>query len=203
MKVKAGPNIGHSSRLDYDKCAYPDKLEESVYPGDYRLDTNAIYNCDGSLTTIGPRGSFGVSTEVGKTIADKQKLVDVDSLLSNRNVKQTKCKSGRVNNIDLDKIKLKNINIQNNNVEQYSKITNPSSSYRSLPLNRFYTLPIDPQANIFYDFSVNTSLEAKDNLVPGVPNPMKKDNFPSPLKGKGKSCNKGCTNNKSCSTKCK
>ena len=40
----AGVNIGHSSRLDYDKCAYEDRLLESVSPLHYRINANQIHN---------------------------------------------------------------------------------------------------------------------------------------------------------------
>ena len=37
-------NIGHSSRLPYDDCVYPDKLRESTSPLNYKLSTDQIYN---------------------------------------------------------------------------------------------------------------------------------------------------------------
>ena len=88
-------NIGHSSRLGYDRCAYSDRIQESTGPIGYRLDPNAQENCNQCLSTLGPRSSYmgqGVSTTVGASIATSQKLVDVESLLSNRNLKTSKCR---------------------------------------------------------------------------------------------------------------
>jgi hypothetical protein len=49
---------------------------------------------------------------------------------------------------------------------------------RGAPINRFFDLHRDPQANIFYDYATNTSLEAKDNFVPDLPVPMSSDVVP-------------------------
>lgn len=174
-------NIGHSSRLPYDKCAYEDQVRESTSPGSYRLDTNWSHNQNGCLSTMGPRGSDGVSTLVGHTVAPSQKLVDFESMLSNRNVKVSKAKHGRVNPVKLSGYKLKHHTLCNNYLDpQYTRLTYPAESYRGLPINRFYNLPNDPQEHIFYDFAVNTTLEAKDNWVPDVPTPLNTGTYPNP-----------------------
>ena len=82
-------NIGHSSRLPYDRCAYSDSLQESVGPLLYNLDPTQINNCNACLSVFGPRTSsgprsYGVSTTVGHVTAPSQQLVDVESILSNR-----------------------------------------------------------------------------------------------------------------------
>jgi hypothetical protein len=51
-------------------------------------------------------------------------------------------------------------------------MSDPAMFYRGAPINRFYDLNKDPQANIFYDWAINTSLEAKDNFIPELPEPM-------------------------------
>lgn len=197
-------NIGHSSRLPYDNRAYADQLEESTSPGQYRLDTNWCYNCNGCLQTLGPRGADGVSTLVGNTVAPSQKLVDFESIMSNRNVKSSKEKSGKVNPVDLKKYKLQHYNVCNNYLDpQYSRLTYPAESYRGVPINRFYNLHNDPQENIFYDFAVNTSLEAKDNWVPEVPEPMKRGKYPNPVPGKNKGCVLMCDSDGACNASCK
>jgi len=44
-----------------------------------------------------------------------------------------------------------------------------------MSVNRFFDLPKNPQANIFYDFAINTNLEAIDNYRERVPKLIKFD----------------------------
>lgn len=166
-------NIGHSSRLSYDKCAYPDKLQESVSPLKFKLDQNYIHNCNRCLSAngAGPRSSFGDSTVTGKAgPAVANDLVDVESVMSNRNVKTSKCKRGHLNPINLTIRKAYNYDICGNYTHpQSTKLTSPPSNYRDISVNRFYNLLHDPQENIFYDFAHNSRLEAKDNWHPDIP----------------------------------
>ncbi len=166
-------NIGHSSRLGYDSCAYSDRLNESVGPLGYRLDPNWQENCNQCLSTLGPRSSYmgqGVSTSVGHLIATSQKLVDVESVLSNRNLKTTKCKRDGVNPINVTKFGVKHMRTCNDYLNPLSsRLTYLAANYRDMAVNRFYHLDRNPQVNIFYDWSVNTKLEAKDNFVVDVP----------------------------------
>lgn len=188
-------NIGHSSRLGYDNCYYDDRLVESTGPVQYRINGNYLENCNKCLSTLGPRSSYmghGVSTAVGHPQATSQKLVDVESVLSNRNVKTTKCKRGNVNPIRPSDYKNKHSSICNNFLDPMSsRLTYPAATYRDMAVNRFYNLPNDPQVPIFYDFATNTSLEAKDNFIPHLTLPMKDQAGPTPVPG-SKPCNIGC-----------
>lgn len=168
-------NIGNSSRLPYDDCAYPDRLTESVSPGTYRLQPYSIYNCDSCQFVNGPRSSYKgyeSSTVVENGPAVSQKLVDVESVLSNRNVKTSRCKDGKTNKVRVNDFKLLEAPIcrSTDDFPKYSHLSHPAYNYREMPLNRFFNLPRDPQANIFYDFAKNTVLEAKDNYVYKIPN---------------------------------
>lgn len=166
-------NIGYSSRLPYDDCAYPDKLKESTDPLKYVLSTDKIYNCNRCLSTLGPRSSHmghGVSTYRDTTYAEAQDLVDIDSIFSNRNVKTSKCKKGHINPINPTKFREYHTRICNNTLDpEYSRLSYPSANYRDMSINRFYNTIHDPQEPIFWDFAVNTSLEEKDNFVPDIP----------------------------------
>ncbi len=167
---------GHFSNPKYDKCAYPEDLYESTAPYAYVMNTDRIHNCNGCLTTFGPRGGLmgaGASSPTGDVIAAAQQNVDIDSVMSNRNVPLSKCKRGKVNPVDVTRIKTKNLPVCNDYLDsQHSKMTDPAMFYRGAPINRFYDLNKDPQANIFYDWAVNTSLEAKDNFIPELPEPL-------------------------------
>ncbi len=167
-------NIGHSSRLGYDSCAYSDRLTESVGPLGYRLEPSWQENCNQCLSTLGPRSSYmgqGVSTAAGPSIATSQKLVDVESVLTNRNLKTTKCRKDQLNPINVTKYGVKHLRICNDALNPSpSRLTYPAANYRDMAVNRFYDLDRNPQANVFFDFAVNTKLEAKDNFVTDLPN---------------------------------
>ena len=167
---------GHFSRTIYDKCAYPEELYESTAPYEYIVNPDRIHNCNGCLTTFGPRGGLngaGVSTPTGDVIAAAQKNVDIDSIMSNRNVPLSRCKRGKVNPIDVTRIKTRDIPECNVYLDaQHTKMTDPAMFYRGVAINRFFDLNKDPQANIFYDWATNTKLEAKDNFIPDLPVPL-------------------------------
>ena len=192
--LNRGINQGHSSRLIYDKCAYEDDLAQSVSPLLYKLNPNQINNCEGCLSVFGPRSGhngYGVSTTVGHRTSPAQDLVDVESILSNRNVIASKCKDGKVNDIDVTKFHLQHARVCNDFLDPIAThLTNPPQNYRELAINRFYDLPTHPQANIYWDQRVNTTLEAKDNYRERSPKLMKYDPaLPQEFKGRNKPCN--------------
>jgi hypothetical protein len=169
-------NAGHFSNSKYDKCAYPEDLYESTAPYAYVMNTDRIHNCNGGLSTFGPRGGYlgaGVSSLTGDVIAAAQQNIDIDSVMSNRNMPLSKCRRGKVNPVNVTRIKTKNVPVHNDYLDaQHTKMTDSAMFYRGVAINRFYDLPKDPQANIFFDWAVNTKLEAKDNFVPELPNPL-------------------------------
>ena len=185
---------GHSSRQVYDKCYYPDRLEESVGPLLYKLNPNQISNCSKCLSVWGPRGShnsYGDSTTVGPdSVAPAQDLVDVESILSNRNVLASRCKDGKVNDIDVTKFQLQHARICNDFLDPLAThLTNPPANYRGMSINRFEDLPTPAQAVIYWPDQVNTSLEAKDNYRERIPKNLKYDPaLPQELTGSNKAC---------------
>jgi len=181
---------GHSSKLIYDKCSYDDFLSESVGPLLYQLNPIRINNCNACLSVFGPRtrsgaSSFGVSTTTGHTTATAQDLIDVDSILSNRNVIASKCKDGKVNDIDITKFQLQHARTCNDFLDPIAThLTNPSKNYKGMSINRFYDLNKPAQANIYWDCAINTKLEAKDNYRERVPRLVRYDpTLPAELRG--------------------
>lgn len=166
-------NIGNSSRLSYDNCFYPDNLSESVAQGDYRLQKYSTYNNDSCVAPFGVKlGVRGNSVSTSETIgtAMSQRLVDVESNLSNRGLPQSKCRSGRVNLSDPSKQKLYHREDCNSSLSpEYSHYTSSPKNFRDVQINRFYNLKKNPQEPIFYNFAVNTTLEAKDNFKVFIP----------------------------------
>lgn len=187
---------GHSSRLNYDNCYYNDYIAESTAPLLYKLSPYQIHNCEACLSVFGPRSksgppSYGVSNTIGHRPAISQDLVDIESILSNRNVIASKCKDGKVNDIDVTKFHLRHARICNDFLDPIAThLTNPSANYRGMSINRFFNLPKNPQANIFYPFAVNTRLEAKDNYKEQIPRLFQHDpTLPKEVKEENKLCN--------------
>lgn len=177
-------NFGNSSRLSYDNDTYKDKLTESVAPANYKLNNEAIYNRQQCLSTLGPRTSYmgnSVSTTVGfpPAVALTPELVDISSILSNRNMKLSNSKNGKVNDIDVTKYKLEHLDNCNNFLDTSpSRLTNPTQNYRDMAINRFYNLERNPQEAIFWNFSINTKLEAIDNFESEMPILWKTKQYP-------------------------
>jgi len=168
-------NIGHSSRLPYDECAYPDKLAESVGPMEYRLNPNRIYNCNACLSTLGPRSGYmgyGDSLVVPNepAVAQNGKMVDVESILSNRNVPLSRCRKDQINPIDVTKFPVQHARVCGDYLNPMaSRLSYPPATYRDLGVNRFYNLVKNPQVFIYQDTATNTTLQLKDNFVNQIP----------------------------------
>lgn len=178
-------NFGHSSRLPYDDETYTDKVTESTYSVNYRINSDQTHNEQRCRSRFGPRTGYmgyGVSAPRDLGCAGAQDLIEVDSIFSNRNTKNSKSKKGRVNAENpIDTYKLYDAKTCGNELDPlYSKDTHPSSNYRDLEVNRFYNLPRNPQNIIFEDFSVNTRLEAKDNFKGNVAQPWPELAGPKP-----------------------
>jgi len=166
---------GHSSRLPYDECAYGDKLAESVGPLGYYLDTNRTFNCNGCMPTFGPvpsvgTGAYSVNNLVGNVAAPAQRLVDLESILSNRNVRTSKCRDAEINDIDVFAFKTQQPVYCNDFLNSSStRLTEPPINYRSISLNRFYDIGTNPINVIYYDQAINSQLEARDNYFERIP----------------------------------
>jgi hypothetical protein len=196
--MKSGPMIGHSSRLPYDNCAYPDQLQESTEPLSYRLNKNYIHNCNRCLNYngAGPRTQglgFGNSTIDAVGHAPFNDLIDVDSVCRNLNVKTSKCKRGHINPVNLtNKKHVDYIGCGNYTHPEFSRLSYPASNYRDISVNRFFNLHHDPQENLFWDMRVNTKLEAKDNYWPTDLGSWGDLSSPQEYKGKPPRCNVNC-----------
>jgi hypothetical protein len=190
-------NAGYSSRMPYDAGVYKDKLEESTGPLMYRVNEHYNTNCGACLSTLGPRSGYqgyGVSTAFGLKSPISQNNVDIDSILSNRNVKASQSRRDQMNHIGISDFKFQHPRICGDFLNpSQSRLTDPPSTYRSMAINRFENLPHNPQDNIFSDFGRNTTLEAKDNFRFEIPEMMDNDAvLPKELKGTQKQCKYGC-----------
>ena len=196
--IKGSPMVGASSRTTYDNCYLPDRVSESTSPLSYRLNKDYIYNCKRCLNTNGsaPRGGgFGNSTLFDVGTAPMIDLIDVDSVCKNLNVKNSKCKKGKYNPINLTTRKQTNYSTCDNAINpKYSHLSDPASTYRGVSINRFENLPKDPQMTIFWDGARNSRLESKDNFVVEIFEPWGYADLPRESKGKNTVCKTGCQN---------
>lgn len=165
--------IGYFSRLGYDQdCSYRDKVAESTGPLEYMLDTNKIYNCNSCQSTFGPRGTYGDALPEFSPAALSQapEVVNIESILTNRNVKLSKCRRDGTNPIDVTKMKLKNTRVCNDYLSpESSRLSYPAANYRDVGINRFYNLPKNPQEPIYWPDYENTTLQLKDNFFDRIP----------------------------------
>ena len=184
---------GYSSREKYDKCYNNEQIERSVGPLLYRLNPNQIDNCNSCLSVFGPRTSGGTnrgimghgdSVSTGQSsVAPSQALVDVDSILTNRNMLKTRCKDGDLNKIGISSFNLQHARVCNDFLDPIAThLVAPPSNYREMFTDRFYDINASPQENIFYPFDINTSLEIRDNYVIRIPKIIKYDpTLPKPV----------------------
>ena len=179
-------NSGYFSGVKYDGEKYCEDIYDSTAPYSYMLNPNYNFNSNGRLNVYGPRSNFmgvGVSSLSGDVQAQGKHNVDIDSIMSNRNVPSSRSRLGKVNPVDLNSIKMKNIPIGTDYLDYtHTRMTDPNMFMRGCPINRFYDLNKDPQANIYYDWGVNTKLDAKDNMVMQVPDLSFMDNDTIPTK---------------------
>lgn len=203
--TNSGFNYGYSGNLAYDPETIADDIEQSTAPLMSVLDPNRVKNCSQCLSLNGPRAGhngWGNSIPVSEpSITPAQDLIDIDSIMSNRNVKQDRSKKGHVNMVDVFKFKTYDAQLCDRGLDPLnSTLTYPKQLYREMSINRFYDLNINPQANIFYPWAVNSQLEAKDNYDYPYPYFIGMDEtLPKPINGKTRPCKTSCTSN--CDTK--
>lgn len=203
--TNSGFNFGYSGNLAYDPATIKDDIEQSTAPLMSVLDPNRVKNCSQCLSLNGPRAGhngWGNSIPIAEpSITPAQDLVDIDSIMSNRNVRQDRSKKGNVNMVDVFKFKTYNANLCDRGLDPLnSTLTYPKQLYREMSINRFYDLNINPQVNIFYPWAVNSQLEARDNFCHPYPFFLNMDeSLPKPLKGEARPCKTTCKAN--CDTK--
>jgi hypothetical protein len=164
----SGFNFGLSTKLQYDTDFLEDDISQSTAPLLSVLDPNRVKSNSQCLSTFGPRaGHNGYGDNIpiqNPGLTPAQELVDIDSIMSNRNVKQSRAKNGNVNPINVFDFKTYDCKECDKFLDSLDTIeTYPKQLYREVSINRFYDPNINSQVNIFYDWAVNTQLEAKDN----------------------------------------
>jgi hypothetical protein len=171
-----GIMFGNLSGNRYDGRSYYEHVGESVGPLTYKLDPIQSHNPAACMSVFGPRASkngLTVGTQMGPVVAPAQAVTDTESMLTNRNIANTKSRDARMSNIDVTKYTLQSPKICDGFTDPIAThLTNPPYDYREMSINRFYNLNNPAQANLYWDRAANTKLEARDNYHPYVPKPM-------------------------------
>jgi hypothetical protein len=205
--TNSGFNFGISSNLEYDPQYTKDSIVQSTSPMLSTMDPNRISNCNRCLSLNGPRAShngWGDSIVVENPgIAPAQKVTDIESILLNLNVKNGTdgSKKGTLNPVDVFKFETYDATLCNKDLDPLDTLqTYPKQLYREMSINRFYDLNKNPQENIYYSWTENSQLTAKDNYDNPFPYVQPSDEtLPNPIKGKSRPCRTVCKD--SCNVK--
>jgi hypothetical protein len=194
----SGFNFGISSNLVYDPEHMVDETIESTGPIQSTMDPNRIKNCSQCLSLNGPRAShngWGNSIVIDNPgVAPAQQLTDIESILHNLNVKNSRTKKGGVNPVDVFKFEKYDTTLCNRDLDPLDTLqTYPKQLYREMSINRFYDLNKNPQKNIYYSWTENSQLTARDNYETPYPYINNQDDTrPKSIKGKSKKCKTFC-----------
>jgi hypothetical protein len=164
--------IGYFSRLSYDEGAYP--AREHVGILEHSIDPTRIYNCASGFADYLPIDGYGVSMPVHKTPDVSHGLVDVESILTGRMAHHTKLPDHDVSKDMYDDLSTGKDwyhppALSDRLAPIHTRLMDPPSQDRCKCIDRFYDLPMNPQANIFWDHGKDSRLEAKDNYVMKAP----------------------------------
>lgn len=203
--TNSGFNFGRSSNLVYDPEHIEDDINQSTSPMLSTMDPNRISNCNKCLSLNGPRSSHnGWEDSIvvdNPGVAPAQQVTDIESILLNLNLKNSKTKKGGVNPVDVFKFETYDATLCNKDLDPLDTLlTYPKQLYREMSINRFYDLNKNPQENIYYSWTENSQLTAKDNYDNPYPFVQPEDGtLPDPINGKSKPCRTICKD--SCNVK--
>ena len=166
------------NRTNYDICSVEQSLEQSMKPGQYRLNppTKSVSEC----FLVDPNIRL---QKTGNSVNKNKPLVDVDSELLGITRKNSKCASQKMKpcktnevNFGLECVKENLTHRKNcgNKAVEHCRLTNPPCTLRGTGWERWDWLPKNPQENVSVPFKWNSDsrLEAKDQHRPCVPTPM-------------------------------
>lgn len=171
-----------STRIPYDECAFREEVTQSVIPGHYRLYDGQYENTGKCILHAGPRNTRTYnSSEISQV--DRNNLVDVDSILSGRNLQLTSCVEGRT---------LEDLNKQYNGLQLQdpklcsdfllpteTRYSHPATNYKITQCAGCFPMEypiIDPNEFIFWGQNgisrdgLGTRNDVKDNYSASNPN---------------------------------
>ena len=162
------------TRNKYDVQDYTRDLYQTIRPGYFK--TNLPRNdCEGCLNPNPAHNAlFGNSLH-------KQNLMDVDSELMGLTRKNSKCPPNKYNpdkaNEEFKNSKLNHYGDCPNFVGESTRLSNPACTLRGTGWNRWEWLCQNPQDKAIVPFNIelNTSIMAKDDHRPCIPNLINND----------------------------
>lgn len=183
------------NRLSYDTCESKVTIKESVGPGLYQMGTPILCNTcyQDNPQIINQRG--GVSMNANTDWRFNSGPVDIETDLLNINRPATNCPTGKYEGMNVDASKSSGSCPKCNTIlngepckmcnqdlvnmpdchfpVDNTRLSNPPSTLRGTGWNRFETLCLDPQANIFFpgEYDTSTRLVFRDNFKACVRNP--------------------------------
>jgi hypothetical protein len=178
------------SRIQYDNCAYAEKINNSQKPMYYKLFKGQAENCESCVSSDGPRNTRTYNNSEIRTVKrntqlDMGNMTDIDSLLSNRGYPHARCMTNRT--LEEKDKKLKDFDL-NPVVTECSKtlrpddtrLSNPNDNLRGIFINRWENPIIDPSAWVYMwepekgniQIGRNTKLAVKDTYKPRIPVPL-------------------------------
>ena len=150
------------NRLRNDACEININNKESAGPGSYQMSTPIL--CDSTYQDnpqiINQKGGVSMNANTEWRFYDGP--VDVETDLLNINRPATNCPDGKYMNEKRPEL----INMPDSHFPvENTRLSNPPSTLRGTGWNRFETLCLDPQANIFFPGNRNilTHTVFKDN----------------------------------------
>lgn len=180
------------SRIKYDQDYYNVDIKQSTAPLTFALDPTYSERCKPCFATeSGWIGKQGVSYD------NKQPIIDTESDLFNLNRLLTKNPAGKYHPScitkncvgvmnDCDECQPKLFHFPTCNIRnEYTRLSNPTSTFRETGVNRFQPICLDPQDSTRWEHpgevGINYRMVVKDNHVPCIPHPI--DQTPALPKG--------------------
>ena len=160
------------TRLNFDDDTYITKLNETISPGGYMIETPRL-DCD-DCSYYAP----GVNLDKFNDGMCEQGLIDVDSELMNITRKQSKCPSKKYIPSDQPFCKTKTLTKDCTYMSsEPTLMSNPKATNKETTMNRWQWLCQNPQkkALIPFDWNINNRLVVKDNHRPCAPRPLDQD----------------------------
>jgi hypothetical protein len=178
------------TRIQYDNCAYAEKINNSQKPMYYHLFKGQAEQCDACVSSNGPRNyrvynNSEITTVKRETPLDMTLMTEVDSLLSNRGYPNSRCMTERT--LEEKQKKLKEIPLGPHAREcdkainsEYSRLNIPVDNFRGIYIDRWETPIIDPKNWVPKDtgFGRNTKLAVRDTYKPIKSTPMPETAMP-------------------------
>ena len=185
-------NASASDRPLYDLDATYQKTRQSTNPLLYKTNPVQINNCNKCLRLNPTFGAKNNVAEPDNMNDGCNNLVDVESMLSNRDIRLGHY--GKVNDINTADFKVDGLRCCNTFLDRHdTRLTHPTENFREMTIDRFEVLNQDHQCNVFWNFETNSRLQAKDEYQMWIPEPIDQTpGLPVPYPGAPKNCKIAC-----------